>query len=173
MEGSKTQTANIVNSSAGNSKSKEAGGKLWGLTQNPNSRLKEPEICGQKRRARNQRAHETGHARARQDGWRLASQSGKKFSGLNTLFYHFFSFSFIFTLSPHPVRLVGNSILVLPGASPCTQGYAKTPVCYSACRALQSPELLFQWHRDSGYRISSPYVSQVFPSSTCYILWCF
>lgn len=162
-----------MNSSAGNSKSKEAGGRLWGLTQNPNSRPKEPETRSQKRRARNQRAHETGHAGARQDGWRLVSQSGKKLSGLNTPFYRSFSFSFIFTLSPHPVRLVGYSILVLPGASPCTQGCAKTPVCYSACRALQNPWAAFSVTQGPWYRILSPCVSWVFPPSTCYILWCF
>lgn len=81
-------------------------------------------------------------AEAQEDGWRLVSQAGKELRALYTPFHDFLLFNFIFTLSPHSVRLAGNSVLVLPGASGCPQGRANILVCYSACRALQSPVLL-------------------------------
>ena len=123
------QAASRVNSYAGNSKSKEPGGKLWGLARTPCSGP-----GSQKSGAERQEQEIRGHmgrdrAGAQEDGWRLASQAGKELRALYTPFHDFLSFNFIFTLSPHSVRLAGNSVLVLPGASSCTQGHANILVC--------------------------------------------
>lgn len=99
-------------------------------SQKSGAERQEQEIRGHMGRSR---------AGAQEDGWRLVSQAGKGLRALYTLFHDFLLFNFIFTLSPHSVRLAGNSVLVLPGASGCPQGRANILVCYSACRALQSP----------------------------------